>query len=826
MLDQISAFIANCGYSFTPDLTRPKKKWQEFADGEHKGVWVYDTHKLKDGQELLVFTIFDYRKGAAFTEKFCGRELEKNEEKFINATLEKEKEKARQEKERKWGECKAYCAEAFKDCQPIDSHPYLEKKGVRIPTHSKMRVRTNTLGKKDLLIPMQDAQNEFWGYQLIRHDGSKEFLLGQRLDSVFYSVGELDSERIYICEGVATALSIAESLDYKYAVVACFSSVNIESVARAIRGVYESTPIIVCADNDSWKASVGNTGLKAAENACARVDGLTFVLPDFSRCDQVSKPTDFNDLHALAGLTEVTRQISAVSTIRPHVIHALGFHRNSYYFTTTRNPQVQSISEFSSADFAKLAPIYYWESRFDNGKGKMDLEKAKFHLVDLGQKIGVFEPSRIKGRGVYIDNERLVIHKGNRLLVDNKEIDIQDFKTENFYDPRQKLNIPAKEIPSTDTLKNFEAVCKDLSFQNESDYKLLMGWLMLAPLSGALLWRPNVLLTAPAGTGKSTILNYIVEPLLHFLNPIKKEMTTEAGLRQLMGSDAGIFICDEFDTNGGRRDQDRLQNLINLVRVSSSGGSVARGTTGGKALAYNANFMTLFAGVNPPVLVEADRTRITELTLTKNYKREWREFSCAIDSAVNALGAGLFWLGVERVRNINKTAEVLHTFIGTRLGPRAGQQYGTLLSGYWHIQNENVITEKQAEKLVSEFEGKQLVDSMREDNDTEECFEHLLQLKLESGSERYTLAMVLEQNFDLDKRNTITQMKGVKLLPNGIFIYQNPELKKHFSDTTWIRYLDVLARVKSAAKVREKVFATKPRGVFIPMNVAHASREF
>ena len=74
---------------------------------------------------------------------------------------------------------------------------------------------------------------------------------------------------------------------------------------------------------------------------------------------------------------------------------------------------------------------------------------------------------------------------------------------------------------------------------------LLVGWVVLAPICGALPWRPHLWLTAGAGTGKSAILDRYVVPLLGDFALVVSGATTEAGLRQTICSDAMPVVFDE-----------------------------------------------------------------------------------------------------------------------------------------------------------------------------------------------------------------------------------------------------------------------------------------
>lgn len=105
--------------------------------------------------------------------------------------------------------------------------------------------------------------------------------------------------RLLLGEGVATVLSCREATGYP--VVAGLSCGNLLTVARMLRERYPAASLVVLAD-------LGN-GQAKAEEAAKAVGGLLAV-PDFGP-DRSEKATDFNDLHALRGLTAVNACIEA-----------------------------------------------------------------------------------------------------------------------------------------------------------------------------------------------------------------------------------------------------------------------------------------------------------------------------------------------------------------------------------------------------------------------------------------------------------------------------------------------------------------------------------
>lgn len=116
-------------------------------------------------------------------------------------------------------------------------------------------------------------------------------------------MGRSGNDKIYISEGLVTALTIYE-VTGETSVVA-FNCNNLGNVAKSVREKYPGSKIIIVADNDQW--TKGNPGKTKAIEAAKSVEGKV-VMPSFQ--DTSSKPTDFNDLYCLEGSEEVKEQIN------------------------------------------------------------------------------------------------------------------------------------------------------------------------------------------------------------------------------------------------------------------------------------------------------------------------------------------------------------------------------------------------------------------------------------------------------------------------------------------------------------------------------------
>ena len=188
--------------------------------------------------------------------------------------------------------------------EAAEDHPYLLKKGIK--PHGVKEY------KSVLIIPVMNKDGDITSIQLIGGDGSKRFLKGGSVAGGSFTIpGE--GEWI-LCEGFATGCSIAEATGQP--VVVAFNAANLLKVAEA--------GMTIASDNDAFThdrhGDPWNPGREKALMAGWQ-HNCKVVIPTFS--DIGTEPTDFNDLHALAGLEVVKDQIDGAVLPQEYLLNEL-----------------------------------------------------------------------------------------------------------------------------------------------------------------------------------------------------------------------------------------------------------------------------------------------------------------------------------------------------------------------------------------------------------------------------------------------------------------------------------------------------------------------
>jgi putative DNA primase/helicase len=194
----------------------------------------------------------------------------------------------------------------------------------------------------------------------------------------------------------------------------------------------------------------------------------------------------------------------------------LGFDGDAYYYQPHSTGQVMRLSRsaHTSTNLVALAPLEYWEQLAPGSRGGIDWTKSAATMFAICADLGVYNPDVIRGRGAWWDKSRPVLHLGDRIIADNKSHPaLKPFDSRYLYQRMSPLHGPgnAKPLSDTDAMVICE-LAERFHWEVPASGLLLAGWVTLAPICGALQWRPHAWLTAAAGSGKSAILDRYVAP--------------------------------------------------------------------------------------------------------------------------------------------------------------------------------------------------------------------------------------------------------------------------------------------------------------------------
>jgi putative DNA primase/helicase len=656
---------------------------------------------------------------------------------------------------------------------PSDTHPYLTRKGVqshrlRVADYTYEWIDRNTgevlsaTSKNCLLIPIQDAQRKVHSIQAIdpQPDGKKRYMAVGEKSGNFYPIGkpkqDAEGRTVYVLgEGYASCASVHECTGYLSLV--CFDASNIKTVAEKLYAALlkkegHKFVILFAADNDL--ETPGNPGVTVARAAAKAVSGLVAV-PVLSAMPE--KAVDFNDLHQADGADAVrafiegallpsapaaapiaaTPEAPAAEPEAPAAapdagtppggagsdldelvaarhFTVLGYNVDYYYIFHHKKLQVlqRTRSDFSEIGLVELAPLNWWEESFPAGgkQGGFNRITAAEWIFDKANARGIYDPNRVRGRGAWMDKGRIVFHHGPHLSVDGAPTAITAIKSGHVYPMASSLPEMADQ-PSTDAEgEHILDVAKMVRWAMPGSAALLAGWVFLAPVCGALRWRPHVWITGAAGSGKSTIQSDFSHALVREIGPYFQGNSTEPGIRQKLGSDALPVLIDEFEPND-EAERKRISNVLTMIRQSSTESSAitAKGTISGNGMHFHIRSMFCVASINTMLDKDSDSSRLTPLVIRPpgtGGEDKWE----ALKEAMHAIHQDGGWPSRLMARSVGmlpvilQTIEVFATAAAKKFGSqRHGDQFGTLLAGAWCLSHQVVATPEQAHEMMDSF---------------------------------------------------------------------------------------------------------------------------
>ena len=313
-------------------------------------------------------------------------------------------------------------------------HPYLEAKQIDRGI-DKIRVLKRGTGglkimgeesriKEDiLLIPMR-KNKKLVNVQCIVGD-QKRYWPEAEVIGAFCAVGSehffkktrsKQPKTIYVCEGWATAWSVAECK--KSICIVAFSPGGLLPIALSLRKQYEQANLVIAADNNRWtrlSEDTPNPGVWYATQA-AKMARAEVAIPDFR--DLAPRPTSYNDLHRMEGaaavrtwldprmaneaatwpeVEEPDREPGADGWAATAPFRPLGFNNGYYYYLPFSHGQIVKLPASRhrhEMELARLAGGDWWAQEFldETGNG-VDWKKAGKALMQHCHEVGIL-PAR------------------------------------------------------------------------------------------------------------------------------------------------------------------------------------------------------------------------------------------------------------------------------------------------------------------------------------------------------------------------------------------------------------------------------------------------
>jgi putative DNA primase/helicase len=414
---------------------------------------------------------------------------------------------------------------------------------------------------------------------------------------------------------------------------------------------------------------------------------------------------------------------------------ACGHDHGIYYIMPTENQQVlpYSIQKLGTEDvlIEIVNDVDYWATKFPGPRGRVDLKSAQRHLKRQCTNAGIYSSEKIRQRGVWSDEGRVVLNTGENLFLDGNRVNPVKIRSKFIYPLSKEMMggmINLQDQAPDNYGRLIRDACSKARWSNPIHADLLAGWIATAIVCGGIDWRTHIWLTGNHGSGKSTVINQIVRYTIGDLAIYPVGKSTEAGIRQTVGNDAIPVVFDESE--GDKDAEEQRASVIQLMRQSSSdtAGRIMKGSANHTAVSFTLRSAFMLSSIGVGLKEAADLSRTAVLTLRPldgktiqerdKQQEEWKEFLAACVKIPKDTPHKLLARQVSNLNTLRSNIEVFKDVIAVTLGNRRlGDQLGTLLAGNFSLISTNEINNKLCEKYLENYNWSEFTTSRSQRED-------------------------------------------------------------------------------------------------------------
>lgn len=429
----------------------------------------------------------------------------------------------------------------------------------------------------------------------------------------------------------------------------------------------------------------------------------------------------------------------------------------------------------------KLHPILDdWETKYQRHNNRLiNVNAALADILEKADQVGVFRTDRLRGLGVFLDRDRVVVHLGLQLEVDGNRMPLAAIDSDVLYVRREALSINL-DVPELSDQEGAEvlALIKDLGWSSAADPLHLAGHVVLGPVGGALPVRPGLQISSRASTGKSYTLNQVVHPLQGAIGLVETD-PTEASLRQSTRNGALPVRIDESEASNPRKREQHLR----FSRYCYDGSSTSLGTGQGEPLSYRLMSCVCLSGINTPIRNPADRTRFVSISRKPLPDGAWTEVQQRCEQLITPQkGERLIRRTVNHLRtllaNIEVFTQAVRTLLPTGVEPRVATTCGSLLAGAHLLVSTEPLEVAGALQWLQEqgwtYQSECEAGTTPAQQEARDCLEHLLHHRLDKQLvghlvEHVRAAIEKGEKPDAELMQTLGEV-GVKPSPEGLLV--------------------------------------------------------
>ena len=420
--------------------------------------------------------------------------------------------------------------------------------------------------------------------------------------------------------------------------------------------------------------------------------------------------------------------------------------RSNFLWSRKNDNQYEIINSAlaSETELQALCGVDWCEAMYGetdkNGRLRVDYKALASDILRAIEQAGPFSPDAVRGMGVWLDasdESALVVNSKTIFRSDGAEIDrIGDY----VYPAAGDLGV-AKDTPRA-TVQQMHELLKTLrtwNFSRDSDAVMLLGWISLAYLCGALPWRPHLSVTGERGSGKSS-LQTLIKNLLGNAAISVDGSSTAAGIRTKMQQNSIAILLDEAESEDGRK----LAQHMNFFRTGSSGSTRLQSSKDQTSIEYTIRSIGMLSGIVPPMMKAADQSRFLFMQIKSVNK------GCTLPHLVNDqisardLGRGMFARTLSLWPRLNRAQQIIREVsYETLADTRSVDTLSPCIAAAWCQMNDGEMTAQNAREFIKGLDLEADYDRMEETKDHEELHDQMMSAIIEVSINGKTMKKML-----------------------------------------------------------------------------------
>lgn len=392
----------------------------------------------------------------------------------------------------------------------------------------------------------------------------------------------------------------------------------------------------------------------------------------------------------------------------------LGFKGEMFFFYIYKTGQILELGSKQCGEesyLIMLAPPDFWLETFQG-----NMKAARVALVHVSQEIR-FNSRKVRKVGMWMDGDKPVAHLGEFLMTDKGVTPLRQYKSKDhvyeYSDHRVQFSrlAPEADVP---TARLLIEMCSGGNWTDASHGPILAGWMFMSLCCASLRWRSHIYLIGPAGSGKTWMLDNIVDKFFMGFKFKAASSSTEAAIRQSLDNNIVPVIMDEAEAEDQNASV-RRKAIFELARFASAATPDTPITKGSSNQAISARefFVRspfLFASINTS-MDYADESRTTFLKL-KPIPNDivTRAMFKQHEMLVRRTMKEDYTCGMMRraVRLLPKIIDTYETMVDVILiemakDARQAEQMSYFLTGLWYLENDREPNIEEAANYVRRF---------------------------------------------------------------------------------------------------------------------------